>query len=275
LDALENQKLTADSVLCTILDACHEGGSKDLTEDKESIKIEIHCPVIWAIRGAIRDVPPSILSRGVQIYMQHGTPRIQRRQRNDPAFFEDLDIAREEMEKWAATCTLDFAPEIPIELASDNRLKDVCLPLLSVADSLGHGAEARAALIELNASRPPRDDGEQALKDVKLVFEALGVDRAFKKDLAKELVQRGDPMWGCYRGLDGRQSPHELRPTELASLLGRFQTYAKTVWPDGPRKPKSSAAGYYKSQFEKAWAEHCPGPSTRSQDRKIIPLPRP
>src|SRR5262249_47303234 len=106
-------------------------------------------------------------------------------------------------------------------------------------------------------------------------FEALGVDRCFKKDLTKELVQRGDPMWGCYRGLDGRQSPHELRPTELASLLGRFHIYAKTVWPDGPRKPKSSAAGYYKSQFEKAWAEHCPDPSTPSQARKIIPLPRP
>jgi hypothetical protein len=273
LDALENQNLTADSVLCTILDACHEGGSKDLTEDGESIKIEIHCPVIWAIRGAIRDVPPSILSRGVQIDMQHGTPRIQRRRRNDPEFFDDLDIAREEIQKWAATCTLDFNPEILVELSSDRRLNDVCLPLLSIADNLGHGTEAREALIELSAARPPRDDGEQALKDAKLVFEALKVNRTFKRDLTKEIVHRGDPMWGYYRGLDGRQTPHELRPAEMASLFGRFHIYSKTVWPEGPRKPKDSAPGYYK--FEKAWARHCPDPSPPSQARKIIPLPRP
>ena len=106
--------------------------------------------------------------------MQHGTPRIQRLSWNYQAFFDDLDITHEENAKWAATCSLDYSPEIPIELRSDkSRLHDVCRPLLSIADSLGHGAEARAALIELNAARPPQDDGLQLLKDVKLVFEAL------------------------------------------------------------------------------------------------------
>jgi hypothetical protein len=274
LDALENQNLIADSVLCTILDACHEGGNKALVEDKESITIEIHVLVIWAIRGAIRDVPSNILSRGVQIEMQQGMPRVQEIRRNDPEFYGDLDIASEEIKKWAATCTLDFSPEIPVELNRDSRLKDVCLALLSVADSLGHGAEARQALIELSAARPPRDDGEQALKDAKLVFEALGIDRISKKDLTKEIMQRGDPMWGYYRGLDGRQTPHELRPTEMANIFARFHLYAKTVWPKGPRKPGGSAAGYYKTQFEKPWAKHCPDSSTSSQARKIIPLPR-
>jgi hypothetical protein len=275
LDALENQNLMADSVICTILDACHEGGNKALVEDKESITIEIHVLVIWAIRGAIRDVPSNILSRGVQIEMQQGMPRIREIRRNDPEFYGDLDIAREEIQKWAATCTLNFNPDIPVELSGDSRLKDVCLPLLSVADSLGHGAEAREALIELSAARPPQDDGEQASKDAKLVFEALGVDRITKKDLAQGIVQRGDPMWGYYRGLDGRQTPHELRPTEMANLFGRFHIYSKTVWPKGPRKPGSSAAGYYRTQFEKVWAKHCTDPSTPSQARKIIPLPRP
>jgi hypothetical protein len=185
LDGLENQNLRGDSPLRSIIEAAYDGWSKDLVDDGESIKIEIRAPVIWAIRGAIRDVPLSILSRGYQIDMQHGTPRIQRLSWNDQAFFDDLDITHEENAKWAATCSLDYSPEIPIELRSDkSRLHDVCRPLLSIADSLGHGAEARAALIELSAARPPQDDGLQLLKDVKLVFEALEIDRAFKKDLA-------------------------------------------------------------------------------------------
>jgi hypothetical protein len=70
--------------------------------------------------------------------------------------------------------------------------------------------------------------------------------------MAKEIVQRGDPMWGYYRGLDGKQTPHELRPTEMANLFGRFFIHWKTVWPKGPRQPKGSAPGYFSLQFEKA-----------------------
>jgi hypothetical protein len=253
LDELENQSLTGNSTLRSIMDTAYEGGSKDLVEDRESIKIQIFAPVIWAIRGAIRNVPLSILSRGFQIDMRHGIPRIKLRSRNDPKFFEDLDIAREQILKWAATCSLDHNPEIPVELSSDrSRLDDVCRALLSVADNLGHGAEARAALIELSAARPPQDDGVQALKDAKIVFEALEVDRIFKTDLTKEIVQRGDPMWSHYRGPDDREKPRELTPHELAGLLARFHIYAKTVWPDGPRKPKGSKSGYHRWQFEKA-----------------------
>ena len=220
LDGLENQNLRGDSPLRSIIEAAYDGWSKDLVDDGESIKIEIRAPVIWAIRGAIRDVPLSD--------MQHGTPRIQRLSWNHQAFFDDLDITHEENAKWAATCSLDYSPEIPIELRSDkSRLHDVCRPLLSIADSLGHGAEARAALIELNAARPPQDDGLQLLKDVKLVFEALEIDRAFKKDLADQVVQRGDPMWGHYRGPDSREMPHSLRPAEMGRILERFHIFRK------------------------------------------------
>jgi hypothetical protein len=275
LDAIENQDLTANAILWTVFDACHEDGSKALVEDRESIKIEMHCPLIWAIRGAIRDVPPSILSRGFQIHMQKATPRIKRKRRDDPAFFEDLDIAREEIERWAATCTLDFDPDIPAELGSDSRIADAALALLSIADSLGHGTEARAALIELHAARPPQDDGVQLLIDIKLVFEALEVDRIPQKLLLKEVLQRGHPMWGQYRGLKGRDTPHDLRSGEFNGLLERFHIYLKTVWPKGPRGPGvKSYPGFTIEQFEQAWAAHCPD-HTSAQVRRIIALAKP
>ena len=194
LDEAENQNLLGDPKLRSVIDAAYEGGSIDLVEDGESIKIPILAPVIWAIRGSIHDVPSSVLSRGWQIHLERGTPRIQLTSPDDPEFFEDLFTAHEENSKWAATCSLNRKPEIPAELSYEPRLADVCRPLLSIADNLGHGAEARAALIELCTTRPLQDHGAQALKDATIVFEALEIDRIFKKDLASEIVQCGDPM---------------------------------------------------------------------------------
>jgi hypothetical protein len=82
--------------------------------------------------------------------------------------------------------------------------------LLSIADNLGHGAEARAALIELCATRPPQGYGEQVLKDAKIVFDALEIDRIFKKDLAREIVQRGDPAGGP-KALSASSNPGAVR----------------------------------------------------------------
>src|SRR5262249_376427 len=124
------------------------------------LKIDIHVPVIWGIRGAIRDVPLSMLSRDWQIEMGHGKRRIKK---HNPNFLEHLLTAHEEISKWATTCSLNYDPEIPAELNYDSRLEDVCRPLLSIADNLGHGAEARTAPIKLCATRPPQDDSEQAL----------------------------------------------------------------------------------------------------------------
>ena len=98
------------------------------------------------------------------------------------------------------------------------------------------------------------------------------VDRIFKRVLLKEVVQRGHPMWGQYRGLKGRETARELRRAEFDGLLDRFHIYSKTVWPKGPRGPGiKSDAGYMIEQFEKAWAQHCPD-VTSTQVRKIIAL---
>ena len=91
------------------------------------------------------------------------------------------------------------------------------------------------------------------------------------------MVQRGDPMWGHYRGPDSREMPHSLRPAEMGRILDRFHIYPKTVWPKGPRRPGvKSQPGYQSEQFEKARAEHLGSDSvTSSQPRKIIPLIKP
>jgi hypothetical protein len=56
-------------------------------------------------------------------------------------------VANKENQKWAKTCSLNLDPEIPAPLCRDPRLADNSRPLLAIADDLGRGAEARAALM--------------------------------------------------------------------------------------------------------------------------------
>jgi hypothetical protein len=267
LDEAENQNLLHDRKLRAIIDAAHEcDGSVDLVEDGESVKFPVFAPIAYAIRGEIRDLPLSVGSRSFFIQMKRGTPK-KRFIENDP----DLLVAHEEISRWAVTCALDQNPEIPPVLCRDPRLADNCRPLLAIADALGRGAEARAALIELCAGRPNQDLGVQALIDIRTVWMALAVDRISVKALAEALVGLENGFWDDWRGPNDQGQPHKLTSGELSRLLRPFKIYAKTTWPV-PRLPTSkSVRGYYRQDFETAWRDWC-SDDTTTQPNKIIAL---
>jgi len=267
LDEAENQNLLHDRKLRAVIDAAYEcDGSVDLVEDGESVKFPVFAPIVYAMRGEIRDVPLSVGSRSFFIQMRRGTPK-KRFIENDP----DLLIAHEEMSKWAATCALDQNPKIPPELCRDPRLVDNCRPLLAIADALGHGAEARAALIELCAGRPNQDFGVQALIDIQTVWTALAADRIPVKALCGALVGLANGLWDDWRGPNDEGRPHELTSGELSRLLRPFKIYVKTIW-SVPRRPTSkSFRGYYRQDFEAAWRDWC-SDDTTPQPNKIIVL---
>jgi Protein of unknown function (DUF3631) len=56
-----------------------------------------------------------------------------------------------------------------------NRAADNWRILLSIADDLGHGEDARGAAIALCANRPDEDPGVILLNDIR-VFDTMGVD---------------------------------------------------------------------------------------------------
>jgi hypothetical protein len=106
--------------------------------------------------------------------------------------------------------------------------------LLAIADNLGHGAEARAALIKGYAVRPIHDVGVQALVDIRLVWLEVWkqkVDRFTTKELAKAVVELAPERWADWRGPSDRGQPHELTRGELSRLLRRFGIYSKTIRP--------------------------------------------
>jgi Protein of unknown function (DUF3631) len=208
--------------------------------------------------------------------MKRGIPR-KRLERN---YFSDSDFVavRSKCDNWAASVELDLDPQIPTELCRDPRLADNYRPLLTIADSLGRGPEARAALTELYADLPDSDVGLQVLQDCKKfwaskaehLFTLGGFDRISKEALVAGLIEQ-NPYWECWRGRNDTGRAHALTTVELAGLLRNFGIFTKTVWPV-PRLPNSkSVRGYYLSQFGKAWAEYCNAQDTPKQLNKLPP----
>jgi hypothetical protein len=267
-DEAENQNLLHNNVLRAIIDAAFQpDGSRDLIIDGRPVKVRLFAPVFWALRGEIFDVPLAILSRAFVLHLNRGKPEV-RFLRNDPDFLK----AREQNAKWAATCSLDPNPQIPGELSFDERVADICRPLLSIADSLGRGAEARDALIEVCAGRINQDPGILLLLDARKVFDMFDVDRITKDELLRKVIEFGDVFWTSWRGTNDRDVPHQLGKIELSSLLRRFGIRSHTVWPTPRDKNSKSSDGYYREQFEEAWRKYCSETTTPTQTRKIMML---
>jgi hypothetical protein len=279
LDEAENLNWGSDSNMRAIVDACYEAdGSIDRVDaDGNPFKFKVFAPVLWALRGSTSDMPIAVLSRAFVIPMKKGTPK--RRLPGRPSEDPDLVAARDLAEAWAATAKLNVDPEMPEELCRDSRVADNCRPLISVADSLGRGAEARAALIEFCAGLPSSDVGVQALEDSRKVwatqaghlFTFGAFDRISKKALVAGLIEQNS-FWGSWRGVRDKGQPHELTTGELSALLLAFGITTKTIWPVRRKPADKSAPGWLLSQFERPWAEYCSGEDTPQQTRKITRL---
>jgi hypothetical protein len=217
---------------------------------------------------AIGMMPLPLLHRAIIINMQRASVRLERFDENNCKFA----ASREQIARWATTCSLAQDPDMPPSLR--NRAADNWRVLFAIADDLGHGEEARAAAVALNSGRLDEDPGVLLLIDIRVVFEALGVDRIVSTALVEVLHGLDDRMWMDWRGPNDDRPPHKLNQAELARLLRGLGIRPKTIWPV-PRQPGSkSGRGYMRSQFEEAWAAYCPAGDTTTHTGKVIHLPR-
>jgi hypothetical protein len=64
-------------------------------------------------------------------------------------------------------------------------------------------------------------------------------------------------LWGERTGVDGTATPHVLPKGRNKRPISPCDIRSKTVWPPGRRQHTKSDAGYYRWQFEAAWASYC------------------
>jgi len=269
IDEADNLDLLRNHVLRSVFNSGHRrGGSISRFVSGWSRRFSTFAPLAVA---AIGGLPLPLMHRAAAaINMQRCAPgesQVQQLDEIDPSF----PATREEIRKWAATCSLARNPEMPPSLR--NRSADNWRVLLAIADDLGHGDDARSAAIELCSNRPDEDPGILLLVDIRNVFLARGVDRIGSLALVEALLALSDGLWNEWRGPNDDRAPRKLTQSELARLLRMFQIRPKTIWPAQRRPADKSKRGYLRSQFEAVWRAYCPIADTSPQSNKIIHLP--
>jgi hypothetical protein len=71
--------------------------------------------------------------------------------------------------------------------------------------------------------------------------------------------------WSEYRVPHDDQTPRKLSQGEMARLLRPFGIRPRPIWPAAKRRKGRSRRGYYRAQFESAWARYCAEGVTPSQ----------
>jgi hypothetical protein len=228
------------------------GGTIDRGGPGRKRKYPVYAPLaIAAIGKSSLSLP--LIDRSIIIMMRrrpHSGPRLERLNEYDPKFA----FTRRQIEYWKADACLDPDPQMPDQL--DDRAWDCWRALISIADALGMGREAREAAIALSAKREESDPVMMLLRGIRRVFGSA--DRISSMALAEGLKDLGF-QW---TGLRDDQPARPLKQGELSHLLHKlFDLETITVWPSGSRDRGRGAVsnkGYFYRQFEELWASYCP-----------------
>jgi Protein of unknown function (DUF3631) len=272
LDEGDNLGLLQDRKLRRLfLSGQHRDGYSDRFIGGRSHRVSTFAPM--ALAAIEVKLPLPMLTRSITITMQRAPKGLIKRLKfNDP----DFPATREQIGRWAATCRLNPDPEL---LFHTDYIDDNLRVLIAIADDLGYGEQAHAAMRVLVADRPEEDPGVILLNDIRSIFLALGTDRIASKALLKALhaLDDGNSIWNEWRGRNDDRPSHKLTDIELSQLLRPFKPRIRprSIWPLNRKPGDKSFRGYMKSWFESAWAAYCPSPDTPTQASKIIHLPRP
>ena len=278
IDEGDNLGLFNNPLLRAVFNSGHRhGGSVTRYLSGRATKLATFSPLAVA---AIGSLPLPLMHRAVVVNMHRrapGDPPLEELNELDPGTQNLFASSLDQIKRWASTCSLSSKPDVPPQL--HNRTADNWRVLLSIADDLGHGEAARTAALALSSRRSDEDIGVVLLSDIKSIFEASGADRIKSATLVESLVAFEDGQWADWRGVRDDRQPHKLTQSELAAMLREFQIRPRTIrprtiWPMQRVADVKTARGYWRSQFERAWATYCSSDDTPTQARKVIRLQR-
>ena len=194
-------------------------------------------------------VPDTISDRSIPIRLQRKT----REEKVTPFRRREVEKVTapilDGIAKWAETYgqwVSEQRPEMPQELS--DRMLDGCEPLVAIADGLGYGVEARAALVELLAGER-QDERENAemrlLHDIRVIFDEQDVHVISTLRLVSALLANGNG-WGDWYG-------HGLTSRDVSMLLRGYGVKVQSIRADGV-----VARGYKRDDFVDQWKRYLP-----------------
>jgi hypothetical protein len=269
LDEADNTEFAKNLTLRAVLNAGFEAGAKRaLMSNGVTTKLEVYTPVALATIG--RRLPLPLMSRSVVINMVRA-PRGAKIERFDPCnrdIIADLDVVYRHILVWAQGMRgkLDTDPKMPTRF--HGRLADRWRALFSIADALGYGDQARKAAEVFAGEHPDEDMKVLLLGDIYTVF---GTDTQLggAELLERLLALESDAGWQEFRGENGEQAPKPLTQPALTKMVSSFNIRKRTLWPKPRTAVSRSYRGYYRHQFEQAWASYCDIGDTATQASRV------
>jgi hypothetical protein len=228
-------------------------------------------PLALALPIAFGGLPPELNSRSITVAMERhaGQRKLKRFDSNhpDPA----LDSAYEQILLWRRDVELDPDPEMPAGLGM-NRIADNWRVLLSIADALGWGERARAAMAIFAREQWDADLRAALLGDIRKVFSTRAADWLSTKALLDALHDLDGSGWSHFCGVDHNKQPHALTDSDLALMLRPFRIRPRSLWPKNRTSESRSNKGYRRVDFESVWRRYCAEDGTPAQVSNIKAL---
>lgn len=245
------------------------GGTLGITERGSPRSYSTFAPLALALPDTMLGLPRTLNSRSITIVMQRdaGQHELRRFDVNQPD--GALDATYRQILLWRRDVQLKSDPEMPANLR--NRIADNWRPLISIADTLGWGEQAREAMGIFVREFQDADAKILLLSDIRKVFDTSKLDRLPSKTLLAALHDL-DSDWNEFHGIRGAQQPHKFKETELASMLREFKIGPCTIWPSHRTAKSRSAKGYRRSHFEEAWRAYVADDGTPAHSSNVKSL---
>ncbi len=184
---------------------------------------------------------------------------------------KEFEPLRRQIQRWVDDTTFGD-PEIPAEVDHD-RMVDNWWSLLAIADAAGGDWPERAREIMLQqywAYDSAEDSGWDILllKDIRDIFDELGQDKIFTKEMLNKLHLMAERPWGEYPNTKtGETKP--LTSSNLAYLLKSHEIKPKQL-----KIGSVNNRGYERSDFEDTWLRYVSPPAAPDTPRQgATPLP--
>ena len=270
IDEGDNLNSKVNSLLGKVIKSGHRKGAAPVSRviKGELKKYPTFAPLLIALIGGL---PGPLASRCVVIHMRRKDKTRVLRSLDDDV--QDLHITYGQIREWRSSDPkLNLRPQMPPQLR--NRDADNWRPLVAIADTFGPewGERARRAAVALTKGDFGEDPRITLLRDIRDIFDTRGVGRIASAALVTALNEIEDGLWSEWRGLRDEGQPRKLTQGELARLLKPFKPFgiwSRSVWPRQRGPGSKSAKGYYRHQFESAWASFCSLDGTAAQSSKL------